>query len=168
MAYLNLSGAHIMLEQYEAAEQVCERAIQEGYGEYFIWGNLAEAQFLSGGPRPTWMTTYEKALALAKKQLKINPRDVEVMGEIAKYHAVLGQREQALEYSAMAQDLGKPSAELLFTFALIYNQLNDQRMALQWLERAVGAGFSETWIRDTPILKSLHSNEGFARLLDNP
>ncbi|MHC4093934.1 MAG: tetratricopeptide repeat protein, partial [Planctomycetota bacterium] len=49
---------------------------------------------------------YRRAVELAREQLDVNPNDAEVLGELAKYHAMLGDRENALECLGRALEIG--------------------------------------------------------------
>jgi Tfp pilus assembly protein PilF len=73
-------------------------------------------------------------------------------------HTATGELDQALRQSPADPDV-------LFRAALVYNQLGDERLTLEWLTKAVAAHFSRTTIRDTPNFDHLQSNPAFRAIV---
>ncbi len=66
---------------------------------------------------------------------------------------MLGDRKQALSYLDRSLEAGPGDKELLFNAAVVYNQLHETGTALEWLSKALAAGYSKsvvskarTWI----------------------
>jgi len=53
----------------------------------------------------------------------------------------------------------------LFSAALIYNHLGDKGLALEWLGKALRAGYSPEMARQQPDLDNLHGDARFEDLL---
>ena len=162
--YSNLAAGYFGMRKFDQAVRFYEEAIELSCKEYGIWGNLGEAYYWMP-QRLAAREAYQRGVELAEQQLEVNPDDAEVLGELGKYHAMLGDQEQALEYLKKALEVGPTNAELQFNAAVIHNQLVDTRAALDWLERSRASGTSSSWIRDNPVFDNLRENERFQALL---
>jgi tetratricopeptide (TPR) repeat protein len=128
------------------------------------WGNLGEARYYEG-KKDEAMRAYHKAAELAGEQLKVNPRDTDVLGGASEYYAMLGDKRQALLYPQKSLQYGHSEKELLFTAAEVYNELGETGLALEWLTKAVQAGYSPSKFRDFPAFQNLANNPHFQELV---
>jgi serine/threonine protein kinase/tetratricopeptide (TPR) repeat protein len=167
-AYSNLATAYFNLRRYDDAASNYKKAAALDDHNYVVWGNLGDAYYYSGRRHAEAIAVYKKALLLAKARLEVNPRDASVLGDIASYYSVLGNREQALEYlnKAFGQS-GYKDPDLLFQAAMVHNQFGETNATLEWLSKALSAGFSATTIADAPALEGLHSNAQFEKMLQH-
>src|SRR5205814_7452267 len=133
----------------ESAETF-ERAVKLNDKNHTIWGNLGDAYYWAPGKRSQAAEAYRRAIVLAEERLKINPRDAAVLGQLAGYHAMNGEKQAALTILDQALRLKPADAELLYKSAIVYNQLDEVDQALGALEKAVRAGYTWTAIRDAP------------------
>lgn len=101
---------------------------------------------------------------LATRELQINPKNADVLAELARYHAMLGEAEAA-ERLREAIAIGPPSPEREFTFAVTYARLGRTEETLDCLERAVGAGFPRAWVHDNPVFQELRGQPRFQDLM---
>jgi hypothetical protein len=60
---------------------------------------------------------------------------------------------------------GKSDKEILFGAALVYNRLGETGTALEWLSKAVQAGYSVATVRESPDLDNLHDNARYQALV---
>jgi tetratricopeptide (TPR) repeat protein len=127
---------------------------------------LGEAYFLDG-ERPKARAAFEKAIAIAKEALAVNSRDPDLLNALAKYSAMTGDRDHALDYVARAVDQSKSDKDILFSASLIYNDLGDKGLALEWLGKALRAGFSPEAARRQPDLDNLHDDPRFLDLMES-
>ena len=167
-AYSNLATAYFYQGNYSNAARTYEKALQTGGSDtssYLVWGNLAEGYYWAPGERERSVSTYLKAISLAEGQLHVNPRDVAVLYHLALYHAMLQQKQPALQYLQQAMQLNSGDIELLFTAAKIHAQLGEAEPALSALEKAARAGYSKYVIRADPAFKNLASNVQFQKLV---
>jgi eukaryotic-like serine/threonine-protein kinase len=161
-AYSNLGTAYFYLRRFADSARSYKDALKLNDQSYIIWGNLGDAYYYGpGGNKGEAAGAYEKAIALALQDLRVNPRDSAALGYLAYYLAMKGQREPALGYLNRALVMAPSDPELLFNGALVYNQLGEADRALEWLKKALKAGYSPNVIRETPILDHLRTNPGF-------
>jgi serine/threonine-protein kinase len=165
-AFSNLGTAFFALRQFDGAAKNYSEATKLNDQNYVIWGNLGDSFYYSG-KRADARLAYEKAASLAGQRLEVNPRDSSILSDIAGYYAMLGRRQEAFSYLEKALALSdKKDPDVLFEAALVHNQLGETSIALQWLEKARGAGFSPTTISDAPALDNLHGNAQFQAVVE--
>jgi tetratricopeptide (TPR) repeat protein len=99
---------------------------------------------------------------LAEQERRLNPRQVTLHAELADAYSMVGRRDEALAAAAAVERLGAVDAESCFNVASAYEQLGRRRDALQWLQRAVEAGYSRELIDQSPGLAALRSDAAFA------
>ena len=95
---------------------------------------------------------------MAEQRLKIDPRDGDVLSDLAGYWAVFGERSRALNYLDRSLTGKEKDKDLLLQAAVVYNQLGETGPALEWLSKALAAGYSKSVVSKTPDLDNLHNN----------
>jgi serine/threonine-protein kinase len=163
MAYENLGAAYLGLRKFDQAARNTQEALKLDDSDYQTWGNLGDAYYY-GGNKSSAMDTYKKAISMAEQRLKVNPRDTDVLSDLARYWAMLGDRSKALDYLDRSL-VGKNDKELLFGAALVYNQLRETGPALEWLSKALAAGYSKSVVSATPDFDNLHDNPRYQALM---
>jgi serine/threonine protein kinase/tetratricopeptide (TPR) repeat protein len=163
-SYTNLGTAYYYQHRYHEAVQAYEKAVQMNDKDYTLLGNLAEAYYRDGD-RPKARAAFEKGIAIAKGELAVNNRDPDLLDAMAKYYAMLDDRDHALAYLAQAVEQSKSDKDVLFSAATIYNHLGDKGQSLEWLGRALRAGYSPEMARQQPDLDNLHGDARFEDLL---
>jgi serine/threonine-protein kinase len=162
--YSNLGTAYYYQHRFHEAAQAYEKAVQLDDKDYTNWGNLGEAYYLDG-ERQRARAAFERGIALAKGELAVNNRDPELLKNLANYHVMNDDRDDALKYLGLALQESKSDKDTLFSAALIYNHLGDRGLTLEWLGKAVRAGYSLEMIRRQPDLDNLHGDARFEDLL---
>jgi tetratricopeptide (TPR) repeat protein/tRNA A-37 threonylcarbamoyl transferase component Bud32 len=163
-AYANLGNTYFTSARFAEAAAAYREAAKLDPKQYVTWGNLGAALFY-GGNKDEARRVYQKALDIASEQLKVNPRDTDVLSDICEYYAMMGDREHAQQYLGQALQYGHNEKELLFTAAQVYNDLGETGLALEWLSKAVQAGYSPTKFRDYPAFKNLADNPQFRQMV---
>jgi len=161
----NLGTAYFQLRRYSDAARIYEQAVKLDERNSEVWGNLGDSYYWAPGRRAEAAAAYQKAIALANKKLQVNPRDSSLLGYLANYYAMLGNRAAALDHLGRALALAPKDPELLFSAALVHNQFGETEETLNWLDKALAAGYSPATLRDSPNFDSLHSNSRFQTLL---
>jgi tetratricopeptide (TPR) repeat protein len=165
-ALSNLGTAYFHLRSFDKAAQAYNQAIEFDKTNYSLWGNLGAAYYY-GGHRSESAASFTRAIALSSERLRINSRDASVLGDLASYNSMLGNKVEAFRNLKQALDLSPQDPEILFSAAQVYDQFGDQNAAIDWLRRAVNAGCSRAEIRDSPALDDLRSKVSFRDLLSN-
>ena len=163
MAYDNLGVAYFRLRKYDQDARNTLEGLKLEDSDYEAWGNLGDAYFY-GGNQSAATESYKKAISLAEQKLKTDPRDTEVLNDLATYWAMVGDRSRALDYLDRSL-VGNKDKQLLFQAALVYNQLHETGTALEWLDKALAAGYSKSVVSKTPNLDNLHDNPRYQALM---
>jgi serine/threonine protein kinase/tetratricopeptide (TPR) repeat protein len=163
-AYANLGTAYFCMRNFSDAATAYEEAAKLDPNQYVIFGNLAAALFY-GGKKSEGLLQYKKALEMASEQIKVNPHDADTLSDICEYYAMLGDREHALLYLQRALQYGHGERGLLLSAAQVYNELGETGLALEWLTKAVHAGYPAAKLRDYPTFDPLKDNPVFQSLL---
>jgi tetratricopeptide (TPR) repeat protein len=161
----NLGMSYYQVRNYTEAAQIFEKATALDVENYEVWGNLGDAYYWSPDERPKAKAAYQKAIDLALKLVTVNPRDASVLGYLAQYYAMIGQRTQALAYIHQALEITPSNPDLLETAATVFNQCGDKEQAFTYLQKAVAAGYSKSLLRDTPNFDNLRDLPGFKELI---
>lgn len=163
-AYSNLGTAYFGLHDYQHAAKAYEEAARLSPEQYVTWGNLGNARYYAGA-REEAKAAFHKAAELAERELSVNPHDPEVLGDLAAYYSMLGDRRRALSSLEQSLEYARNDKDLIFNAADVYNQLGETGLALEWLAKAVHAGYPVAKFKDLPGFTNLSSNPQYQALL---
>jgi serine/threonine protein kinase/tetratricopeptide (TPR) repeat protein len=166
VAFSNLGMAYYGSRRFLESVQTFEQAATLNDKNHIIWGNLGDAYYWAPGKRSLASGAYDRAIPLAKEQLKVNPRDAGVLAQLASYYAMEGDKETAQMRIQSALLIAPEDAEVLYKAAIIYNQFKDLNKTFEWLEKAVVAGYSRPTIKNAPNFDSLWGEPRFRKLID--
>ncbi len=162
----NLGIALFRLRRFPEAATEFRRAVQLSPNAYDKWGSLGDAEYY-GGQRVQATNDYKKAIALASAELKTSPDDATILGDLASYHSMLGDSSQATDLLNRSLAINHTDKELMFNAALVYNQLHQTGPALEWLGKALQAGYAPSVVAKAAALDNLHSNPRYQQLMQS-
>jgi tetratricopeptide (TPR) repeat protein len=162
--YSDLGTAYFYLKRYNDSVPMFEKAVQISPNVEEFTGNLADAYRWSG-QREKANATYDKAIALAYKELAVNPRNSDTMGSLALYYAKKGMPAEALNFIQRARSINKEDVRLVYTAAVVEALANHPDNALGLLREAFKRGYSVQEARSDPELNILRSHPEFEKLL---
>jgi tetratricopeptide (TPR) repeat protein len=160
----NLGTAYFGLRQFENAARTYEQATKLDSRNYEVWGNLADAYYWAPGRRKLAFPAYQTAISLAQEQLRVNPRDANLLGYLAGYCAMVGDRDNSLKYLNQALQIATRSPDVLLDAAQVHNQLGEKDAAISSLQKAIAAGISPSTLRDSPNFDNLRDDLRFEQL----
>lgn len=165
-AYSNLGIAYFDLRRFDdsvaALQHACTPTTKD---DYISCGNLARSFYWSPTSRDQAPKMYERAIQMAEKALRVNPRDGDPHIMMANYYAMLNDRTRALKHLDEALNLNPENPEYLTIGAVVINRFGEKDQALGWLERARSRGFSPPEIKASPELDNLRSEPRFQQLI---
>ena len=164
-AYSNLATAYFNKRRFLEAASQFEKAAKLDEKNYIIWGNLGDAYYWAPGMRFQAPDAYRKAIALGEEAAKVNPRDAILLSRIAGYYAMNDERQLALGNLKRALEILPNEPSVRLKAALVHNHFKEVDQTLEWLEKAVKAGYSITTIRDLPDFDHLWGYRRFQDLL---
>ncbi len=166
-AYSNLGTAQFSLRRFEDAARTYEQGLKFDAKNWRLWGNLGDARYWIPQQRAQAPETYRQAIALAQEQLRINPRRDDVLGVLATYQAMLGEKQAAMANLNRALAIAPRDPDLQYRAALVHNHFGETQLTLKWLSSALAAGFSPMTVRNAPDFDSLRTNLQFHQLVQN-
>ncbi|HET6179931.1 MAG TPA: protein kinase [Candidatus Sulfotelmatobacter sp.] len=162
--YSNLGTSYFGLQKLNEAAAAYDQAVKLDPRQYVTWGNLGAAQYY-GGSKPQAAISYRKAADLASEELRVNPHDVDVLSDLSQYYAMLNDKKQASTYLGQAFQYGHSEKELLASAAGVYNQLGETGLALEWMTKAIQAGYSASKFRDSVAFHNLVDNPRYQEIV---
>jgi tetratricopeptide (TPR) repeat protein len=165
-AYANLGGAMFRLHRFDEAAEDFRRSIPLSPGDYYIWSGLGDAEYY-GGHRDRAMGDYKKAIELATTQLKTSPNDASILGDLASMYAMVGDEVHAIALMDRALANNHTDPAVMYSAAVVYNELHQTGPALEWLNKALAAGYSPSVVAKAPTLANLHTNPRYQQLIQS-
>jgi eukaryotic-like serine/threonine-protein kinase len=162
--YVNLGASYFSLGKFSEAADAYQQAAKLDPQQYVIWGNLGDALFQQG-KKTEASTPLRKAVELCSAQLKVNPRDPDVLSSLAGYYSELGEHKNALLYLEQALQYGRHDKDVLIDAASVYNHLGESGLAVEWLAKAVQAGYTPEKIRRQHEFDNLAGTPGYQQLM---
>jgi len=162
--YNNLATLEFYEGRYAEAAELYERALEMDDTDFHVWNNLAEASRAADNPPERVRQAYEHAAELAASDLSTDPDNVTLLINLASFAVHLGDDAGAREHLARVEELGVDGAELMFYTADAYERLGERARALDWVRRALEAGFSLQILEDYHDFDALRADPRFAGL----
>jgi tetratricopeptide (TPR) repeat protein/TolB-like protein len=159
-AYSNLGSAYFLLKRYTEAAQMFEKALALSPNQQMAVSNLADAYRWSGQKEKA-DTTYDKAIALAFKDLEVNPQATDPMAGLALDYAKKGDPKRGMDFIRRARAIDKSDVELIYIQAVIENLANQQKDALGTLQEALKKGYPVGEAESDPEMANLQSQPRF-------
>ncbi|MBD3288227.1 protein kinase [candidate division KSB1 bacterium] len=162
--FSNLGTLYYIEGKYEKAAVMYEQALEENDNDYLTWGNLAAAYSLLDSKQEQAMQTYRKAIAIAEKQLNINPNAPDVISNLASYYADVGDSSKAVTLIEQAIRKAPDDIQVMYRAGSTYEHLGNREKALHWIGRALKNGYSKSEIEHQPELAQLVADERYKQL----
>jgi tetratricopeptide (TPR) repeat protein len=162
----NLGTAYFYQGRYADSAAAFERALSLNDRNYRVWRNLGAAYRWVPGQRAKAQAAYERAAAMAERDLQVNSRQPEVLMHLADCYSILDQPDRARDYLRQALALGDGDVALLYTAGNVYEQLGDRDRALDAIGRAIRQGYPLDQVQRSPDLVRLRSDPRFKQLLE--
>jgi len=163
-AYSNLGIAYFYLKDYDKAISAYEKAVQLVPTSDMFVGNLAEAYDLVG-QKDRARATFEQAISLAYKDLRVNPRDAGTKGRLGLWYGKKGDIQQALKFIREARALDANNVDLIYYQAQAFALSGDKAKALAALSEAFQKGQPPPIALAEPDLESLQKDPDFRNLI---
>jgi tetratricopeptide (TPR) repeat protein/TolB-like protein len=160
-----LGTSYFYLHRYGEAVKQFEKAVELNPNDETMMGNLADG-YRAVGQMERAKATYEKAIALAFKDLRVNPRSARTMGDLALYFAKIGDAADAMEFARRARVLYPSSVDLILTSAEVHALSNRPEEAIAELKKGLQQGLTTTSIESDPELESLRKRPDYQTLMN--
>jgi tetratricopeptide (TPR) repeat protein len=162
--YTNLGIAYYYVGKFKESVPMFEKAVELSPNSEQFVGNLADGYRWAGLTEKA-VSTYDRAIALALKELRINPRNAMVRGHIGLYYAKKGDTARGAQFIKNARAIDPSNVNLIYNEALVHALANRPSEALRSLKEAFEAGYPVSMAASEPDLKALSSDRRFTELL---
>lgn len=108
---------------------------------------------------------YERAVALSRAQLKVNPTDAGMVAQLAVSLAKLGHTVEAEDAIGKAVSLAPTDSTVRLREAVVYAEIGKRREALAALEAALKHGYGTARVADDEDLAPIRDSAEFKALL---
>ncbi len=132
----------------------------------FLPVTLAIQEYQALHDRAGEQSAVQRAWTAIERRLAIDPGDAAAHDHGIGVLALLGRREESLEFAQRAIALRPHDASTYYNAACGAVHSHDYEQALDWLERAVELGYRNAdWIANDPDMNPLRSNPRYHQLL---
>ena len=160
----NLGLNQLWTGRYAEAIESLETAARNGPNNFVVWGNLGDA-YRCKGLADKAAEAYGRSLALARENLRLNPRDTQAHQCIATSLAKTGRAAEAEEPMRQALALDPKDPSVLSDAATVAALAGRTAEALEWLRKAVEGGYCRAIIARQPEFDHLRANPVFRQLV---
>ena len=164
VAFVNLGDVHYFEGQFKEAAEAYREATELVPTDERAWGALADALRWIPGKSDEAEGAYAQAIALAEKQVSLQPRDAELRSRLSMYRAYSGDRAGADADLREALRLDSSDATILFRAALVHEKFGRRKQALEAIENSLRVGDAREEIERAPALEDLRRDPGYAQI----
>ena len=163
-AYSNLGTVHYFLGHAAEAATMFEKAVALRPNLPRLWGNLGDAYRWLPGRADHAAAAYDRAIALIRGELELNPRDAESVGWLAEWLARRGHLKGAVPMVRRALRLAPRDVNGMARAVNVFHLAGDRSSALRWLGSALKSGYGRAEFERDPDLAPLRESAGYQRL----
>ena len=160
-AYSNLGSLHFMEHRFDEAAAMYEKAIELDSTDYQVWANLASVYDQIPGEEANAEAAYRKAIGMAEELRKVNPRDPELLANLAECSAVTGDSARALSLIEQSLKLAPDNIFIMARAGVVYEKLGFRDKALDLIMKALEGGYPFTFVKCLPELQGLLADSRF-------
>ncbi len=162
LAYSNRAMIYFERADYPNARDAYRKALGLDSQDPLYWGNLADTDMQIPGAQAEARDAYQRAIALSRERLAVNPRDADALGRMALYLARISNCAEARDRIEEARRLAPDRVLLIFKSAKIAEACHDRPSALRYLESAIRKGYPRREVDQDPDLGPLRQSPAYA------
>ncbi|WP_412069603.1 protein kinase domain-containing protein [Rubrivirga sp. IMCC43871] len=163
-AFVGLGQVDYQRRAYAEAVRSFRRAAALDSSDTITWFRLGNALYLQG-QRPAAHAAWLRVVEVRRRQLDVNPNDVDALGDLAHIYAFTGRPGQARAALARLVALPQPRVDSSVRIAWVYERLGDRASALASLRDAFARGLDPVEIEQAPWLDDLRDDPRYVRAL---
>ncbi|MFN2240351.1 MAG: protein kinase [Thermoanaerobaculia bacterium] len=162
--FINLATAYYYLGRFEASRTSFEKAVELSPISARYRFNLGDTLFAMGAEEEM-KQAYREGIRLAQATLELNPSDAITHGQLVLACSRTGDVPRAKHHLDTALELAPDSEDVMYFAAVFALERGDTEGAVEWIHRAVAAGFPAAWIAADPALRSIRQHPRIARII---
>jgi len=161
----NLGTLYYVEGKFSDAARWYEKALTFNANDYIVTGNLASAYYWSNEGKERSRALFSQAITLARRQLLVNPNGAEAMAFLGGYYAMTGNRDSSRFYTERSLLEGENDAAIMFQAGTTFERLRDRERSLEWIGKAINAGYSISEISNQPELREMYADPRYKALV---
>ncbi len=165
IAYIGLGVADFLAGDLRGSVSALERAVAMTPMDPRTWGNLADAQRWVPGLEVESRRSFQRALALVRAQLRVNPNDARFLSYLALWLGKVERTREALDAIEKARAIAPDDLDILLRAVSVHHMAGDAERAADLLESALARGCSLLELEKDPELDGLRQMPRVASLL---
>jgi tetratricopeptide (TPR) repeat protein len=103
---------------------------------------------------------------VAEQQRKVNPRDARLLIDLAGYYGLLGERVKGLAVLEEVLKAPPNDADSMERIGESLKDLGETGRAIEWIGKALDAGYSREQVEKSPGLRDLRKDERYKKLME--
>jgi len=159
-AYANLGILYSQEKRYQESAAATEKALQLNDKNYRVWENLAVA-YERLNQQDKAANAREHELAVLEAGAKVEPKDAVLQSFLGLLYSKKGMHDEADRHLQTALALAAEDQDVLENAAEAYGRMGRQRVAVQYLNKAVARGYPMEDLRTNPAVASLLADPSF-------
>jgi len=163
LAYTNLGTIYYFLERYADAAHAFQKSIELDNRDYRVWHNLGSASYQVPALKNNAPAAYKRSAEMIEAQLKVNPRDADLLVMLADCRSMLGNFKEAEALAAAGMKLAPEDGQHMLVVAEIYEKYGKRDIALHWVSEAFKHGYALENIERSAGLKELRTDPRFKK-----
>jgi eukaryotic-like serine/threonine-protein kinase len=164
LTYSNLGTAYFYMKRYNESVPTFEKAVELNPNDQLSMGNLADAYRWSG-QREKANATYDRAIALAYRELEVDPKNTTALECLALYYGKEGNAAQSIEFIRRARSINAADVDMIYTEAVVFALAKRPADSLNSLRAAFGKGYSLQATQNDPELTTVRNLPEFEKLI---
>ncbi len=163
-AVSNLGTLYFKEGKLRDAATMYEKALAIKGSDFRLWGNLGTAYHFSDQNAKA-KEAFAQAVKLAEQQRAVNPRDSGLLIDLGGYYGMLGERATGLAVLERVLKTPPTDADSMAAIGESFEDLGERDRAVEWIGKALKAGFSAATLEEGPALRELRSDPRFKKLI---
>jgi eukaryotic-like serine/threonine-protein kinase len=163
-AFNNMGLSLVYSGKVQEAVPMFEKAVKLAPQRELFVANLGDGYRWAGRAEQA-ASTYRNAIALAQKDLEVNPRNADAKAQLALLYAKLGEHQRARQFIEQAKQLNATDHTIMTSEAIVHAMAGRIPEGLAALEQAVRAGLDWAYVEVDPNLAALRSDPRYQDLL---
>jgi len=164
-AYSSLGTLHFFQGNDDEAVAMFEKGVALAPFDGKMWGNLADVYRWRADGEEKAAMAYDKAIALVREQLDLNPSSELESCRLAVWLAKRGRPGEASEALRQATRASLKDVNAMALVVICHELLGHRDEAIAWLKRSVEAGYDASEFARDPELASLREDSRFESAL---
>jgi len=167
-ALSNLGLTQLWMGRYSEAVASLELAARYAPNDYRIQANLGDAYHAVHEKEAKAAEAWVRSIALAREQLRLNSKDAMAHSFTATGLAKTNQAAEAAEEMKQALEVESKEPAILLDAAVVAALAGQTAEAIEWLRKAVSAGYCRTIIARQPEFQAFRNEPAFRAIIAAP